>query len=73
LTVRRIRGLPRGDDFLFHALALRDIANNAGNELTGLGSNRAQANLDWKFTAVLTSADEIQVRTHGPKIWLPRK
>ena len=54
-------------EFLFQHLALRHVADHAGDE-RGLGRrHRAKADLDGKFAAVLAPADEFHADTHGPQ------
>src|SRR5260370_898857 len=46
-------------------LAFGDVADRAGDERALLGFERAQADLDGKFAAVLAPAVKLQARAHG--------
>src|SRR6185503_14085889 len=48
----------------FHFLALGDVPNGARDECTLVGFERAQADFDREFAAVLAHAEKLDVRAH---------
>jgi hypothetical protein len=43
----------------------RYVSNRAGDELAFGGGQRAQANVNWEFTAIFAQSEQFKPSTHG--------
>src|SRR5207244_4484336 len=57
-------------ELLLRLLSIADVSNRARHERLVFGLEGAQADLDRELASVLATGVELEVRAHGPSLWI---